>query len=80
MNSLPALPNFAPLAGMTKAEINAAYTYANAEAARWEKALREVDAVYRAECRAEIRSQYNARVRAWAFRAADCVKAYRLAA
>lgn len=79
MNSLPAL-DLAPLAGMTKAEINDAYIYANAEAARWEKALCEVDAFYRAECRAEIRSQYNARVRAWAFRAADCVKAYRLAA
>jgi hypothetical protein len=76
---LPALV-FAPLAEMTKAQINAEYQVANENVQKWELALRGVDVYFRAEFRAEIRSEYLGRVKSWANRAADCYAAYRTAA
>tara|TARA_R110000868_G_scaffold208420_1_gene457839 strand:- start:249 stop:449 length:201 start_codon:yes stop_codon:yes gene_type:complete len=65
---------------MTKAQINAEYKFANERAAHFEQALREVDVVYRAECRADVRSSFLSRSREWVNRAADCIVAYRAAA
>lgn len=78
--TLPALPALSSLAGMTKAQISEEYRHANLRAVRAEESLREVDVVYRAECRAQVRAHFRATQNLWINRAADCIVAYRAAA
>ena len=77
--TLPALPALPSLAGMTKAQISEEYRHANLRAVRAEESLREVDVVYRAECRAQVRAHFRAMQSLWVNRAADCIVAYRAA-
>ena len=77
MNSLPALPNFAPVAGLTQAQINAEYKAAIELEARYKLAAREAAVVIRAEFRAEVIARYQAIAKAAFERQIECYTTFR---
>ena len=76
MNSLPPIHTFAPVAGMSLAELSAAYDHAIEKEAQFRECANNPQ-WYRAECQAAVTELFRANVKACVARQVECLIAYR---